>query len=184
MLKYLIPNIALSDLLPMFITGIIGAIIAGAYGIVHDHLTYSIGPEYFTQFKFYQFRYADLGFGDRVFVSCIGFLASWWVGLIIGWLLARRFIPNQPRVIAYQKIADSFGIVFLCGFASGLIGYVYGLWCGPAGDYSAWEEPLGQIGVSDVWRFVRVGYIHNASYLGGVIGLVLALVLVRREATP
>jgi hypothetical protein len=30
--------------------------IAGFYGIIHDHLSYAISPEYFTKFKFEQYR--------------------------------------------------------------------------------------------------------------------------------
>ena len=95
----------------MFGVAVVGAIVAGIYGVLHDQLTYSISPEYFTNLKFKQFHYADFGLGDRVFVSCIGFLATWWVGLIIARFLARRFIPDQPRVIAYRKILKAVAVV-------------------------------------------------------------------------
>jgi hypothetical protein len=36
------------------------------------------------------------------------------------------------------------------------------------------------LGVSDVPAFVRVAYIHNASYLGGLAGLVAAIIDLRR----
>ncbi len=39
----------------------LGALIGGAYGAVHDQLTYSVSPEYFTAFKFHQFHFADVG---------------------------------------------------------------------------------------------------------------------------
>jgi hypothetical protein len=32
-----------------------------------------------------------------------------------------------------------------------------------------------QLGIVDLSSFVRVAYIHNASYLGGLIGLVIAV---------
>ena len=38
-----------------------GALIAGLYGVLHDQLTYSISAEYFSDFKFYQFSYLDVG---------------------------------------------------------------------------------------------------------------------------
>lgn len=40
---------------------------------------------------------------------------------------------------------------------------------------------LDSLDIEDRWAFIRVAYIHNASYLGGVIGLVLALLLVRPD---
>ena len=32
--------------------------------------------------------------------------------------------------------------------------------------------------ISDTWSFVRVAYIHNAGYLGGLVGLIVALVVI------
>ena len=179
--KFLIPRFKLLDLKPMLIVALFGAIVAGAYGIVHDQITYSIGPEYFTKLKFKQFEYADVGFSERILVSEIGFLASWWVGFVIAWLLARRLIPGQPRPVAYRQIATGFAIVFACGFTFGLVGYAYGLWRGPEGNYLDWEFATQRLGLTDIWPFVRVAYIHNASYLGGLVGLIVALIVVRPQ---
>lgn len=181
MLKYLIPRIALADLPPMFGMAFVGAIIAGVYGILHDHVTYSIGPEYFTNLKFKQFHYADFGLGDRFFVSCIGFLATSWVGFVIAWFLSRRFIPNQTRAVAYRGILKGFAIVFAVGILAGIAGYLYGFWRGPDADYSAWAIVVNRFQITDISAFVHVAYIHNASYLGGLIGFVISLILIRPE---
>jgi hypothetical protein len=61
---------------------LLGGIIGGAYGAIHDQISYTISPEYFTQFKFHQFRYADFGLPNRLFVAIIGFLATWYLSLI------------------------------------------------------------------------------------------------------
>ena len=160
-----------------------GSLIAGAYGIAHDQITYTIGPEYFTQFKFHQFAWANLGLGNRVFVSCIGFLATWWVGLIVAWVLARRMMPNQPRSVAYPKILTGFAIVFVFGLLFGLIGFAYGIYRGPDGDYSAWNGHFHQLGILDKWAFMRVAYIHNFGYLGGLVGLVATYFIIRPGKT-
>lgn len=97
MLRYIIPRIQLAELPPMFGSALLGGLAAGLYGVLHDQVTYTISPEYFTKLKFEQFAYAD------------------------------------------------FAIV-------------------------------------DEWAFVRVAYIHNASYLGGLLGLLVALVTIRRHA--
>ncbi|MFT5303603.1 MAG: hypothetical protein ACI87E_004994 [Mariniblastus sp.] len=179
--RWLVPKIAWDDFPAMFGVAILGALIAGCYGIVHDQITYAIGPEYFTKFKFEQFRYADFGFPNWVFVSEIGFLATWWVGFAIAWFLARWLIPDQPRVAAYRRILKAIGIVFCCGCVSGLVGFAYGNWRGPDSDYYDWEYLTRGMGLTEIWPFVRVAYIHNAGYLGGLIGLVLALWLIRPE---
>ena len=184
MLKYLFPRIEWSDIPPMFFAGIVGALIAGIYGILHDQITYSIGPEYFTKFKFKQFHYADFGWDTRWFVATIGFLATWWVGLIIGWFIARRLIPNQPNRVAFRQIANSFGIVFISAILSGFLGYLYGNWLGPDADYRNWTAILERLDITEHWAFIRVGYIHNASYLGGLIGLIMALILIKPRVKP
>lgn len=179
MLQYLLPRIAWRDLPAMLGVAGVGALLGGCYGIVHDQLTYSISAEYFTKMKFEQFRYADFGWGERVFVATIGLLATWWVGFLAGWFIARRLIPQQPRRQALRQIRQAFAWVIGCGLAAGVLGYGYGLWRGPAGDYSAWEWVLEACEITDRWAFVRVAYIHNASYAGGLIGLLLALVMVQ-----
>ena len=181
MLKYLIPSFPARDLPVILGFALLGSVVAGAYGVIHDQITYSIGPEYFTNFKFDQFHWADLKMGDRVFVSCVGFLATWWVGLIIAWILARRMLPNQTRHVACRKILKGFAIVFGTGLLFGAGGYVYGLFRGPNADYSAWAGAFERLGVTDHWAFMRVGYIHNAGYLGGLTGLVLTFFLVKPE---
>ena len=184
MLKYLIPRIKVTDLPPMFGMAALGAIIAGVYGILHDHVTYSIGPEYFTKLKFQQFHYADFGMGDRVFVSCIGFLATWWVGFIIAWFLSRRLIPDQDRGTAYRGICKGMAIVFASGVLAGAIGYMYGMTLGPDTDYVAWRPIFNRLQITDPAGFLRVAYIHNASYLGGFVGFIISLVVIRPQTSP
>jgi len=178
-LKYLVPRIALDDLPWMIAVAFVGAMIAGAYGVLHDQITYSISAEYFTKLKFKQFQYANFGLSDRIMVAEIGFLATWWVGFVGGWFLARRLIPNQNRRLACRQIAIGFGVVFCFGVIFALLGFMYGLWRGPDADYSSWEWAFERFGIMDTWSFVRVAYIHNASYLGGLIGLIVALATIR-----
>ncbi|MFK7765717.1 MAG: hypothetical protein AB8B55_00645 [Mariniblastus sp.] len=181
MLKYLVPSIPLAHVPALIFFTVLGSLIAGSYGVLHDHVTYSIGPQYFTHFKFDQFHWANLRMGNRVYVSCIGFLATWWVGMIVAWILGRRMLPNQSRSVAAKKILAGFGVVFVTGFAAGLLAYGYGLYLGPGGDYSKWQPAMEKLGVTNTWAFVRVAYIHNAGYLGGAIGLVLTYFVIRPE---
>jgi hypothetical protein len=181
MLKYLLPRIALADLPIMFGVSIVGALIAGGYGILHDQITYTISGEYFTKFKFAQFQYADIGWGERIFVAKIGFLATWWVGFVAAWFLSRRLIPHSPRRKALRQIGSGIVYITLFVFIFGIMGYAYGLWCGPDADYSSWEDILKRMGVKDIWSFMRVAYIHNAGYLGGLVGIVVALLCLKPD---
>ena len=76
----------------------------------------------------------------------------------------------------------------MCIIASGLlfgaIGFGYGLWRGPDADYSSWTWAFREFKITDKWSFVRVAYIHNAGYLGGLVGLVVALVAIRPNRDP
>ena len=164
----------------MLCYAVLGAFIAGLYGMLNDQITYSISPEYFTRLKFLQFHYADFGFPPRVFVAEIGFLATWWVGLIAGWFLARVAFPAFPGRSARADILRGFAIILTGALSAALVGFLWGLRLGPDSDLSAWQSFVTTRGVVDLPNFVRVAYIHNASYLGGLIGLIVALLYLRR----
>jgi hypothetical protein len=179
MLKYLIPRIRIDDLPELLGVTLVGALVAGCYGIAHDQITFTIGPDYFFNFKFHQFRFADFGFGDRIFAGTIGFLATWWAGAIGGWILARRILGTCPKKTAYRRIAAGFAVIFAAALLAGILGYLYGLWRGPNADYSAWQATLDHYRVTNAWPFMRVGYIHNAGYIGALVGLVLTYIVIR-----
>jgi hypothetical protein len=178
----IVPPIPLADLPALLAFTLASALVAGCYGVLHDQITFSIGPEYFHNFKFHQFSYADPGLGDRAFVSCVGFLGTWWVGAIGGWILARRVLSTCSRNMAYRRFRAGFLIVLAAAASAAILGYLYGLWQGPNADYSAWQPALQQYKVSDVWPFMRVAYIHNAGYLGALAGLLLTYVTIRPGA--
>jgi hypothetical protein len=157
---------------------VVGALLAGLYGILHDQVTYSISHEYFTRLKFSQFHYADFGLPPRAFVAEIGFLATWWVGFVAAWFIARITVPASLGVAAFRYSMRGFLIIFAFAFAAAFVGYGLSLFHGP--DYSAWEDLAGTLGIVDLPSFVRVAYIHNASYLGGLLGLVAAVPYLRR----
>jgi hypothetical protein len=65
MITLLIPKIQPRQAWLMAKMAVAGALVSGCYGMIHDQLTYAISPEYFTHFKFDQFRAADFGMHDR-----------------------------------------------------------------------------------------------------------------------
>ena len=178
-MNILYPKIRLVWLPAMLGYAVLGAIVAGSYGVLHDQISYSISHEYFTRVKFLQFHYADFGWSHRVLVAEIGFLATWWVGFSAAWFIARITVPAFPRAAAFRYSLHGFVIVFAVAFAGFVVGYLLGALHGP--DYSAWEDLAKTLGILDVPSFVRVAYIHNAGYLGGLIGLIAAIIYVRRR---
>ena len=70
---------------------VIGALIAGLYGVVHDQITYSMSPEYFTRLKFFQFRYADFG------LACPVLRRGDWLPRDLVGGFHRRLVPRAGR---------------------------------------------------------------------------------------
>jgi hypothetical protein len=179
-MNFLYPKFPLKLLPAMLGYAVLGAVLAGVYGILHDQITYSISPEYFTRLKFHQFHRADFGLPPRVFAGEIGFLATWWVGFFAAWFLARVGVPTLPAAAARRHILRGFLIVFACGLGGGVLGNILASVRESFGDYSSWND-IGQwLSISDLPSFVRVAYIHNGGYLGGLLGLVAAIVYVWR----
>ena len=177
--RYIYPKIGPRQFGVMLWVACIGTAIAGSYGIVHDQITFSLSEEYFTRFKFLQFDYADFGWPQRIFVAEIGFLATWWVGFLSAWFLARIAVPAWPVRIAVRHCIRGFGIIIGCAILAGMIGFALGSL--HSDDYSNWASMTQDFGVTDIRAFVLVGYIHNASYLGGLIGLVVAMIRLRKS---
>lgn len=159
-----------------FIIVLAAIVIASIYGVGHDQATYSISPEYYTKFKFIQFNLADSGAAQhmtqpRSAVVMVGVEASWWMGLCIGLILAAftLIFPNADRMFA--SAMQALGIVLLIAIISGVIGGFYGHYV-LAKRGVDWWLPDNLVHRND---FITVGSIHNFSYLGGVIGLIVAL---------
>lgn len=178
-MNVLYPELRFKLLPQMLGISVLGALVAGAYGSIHDQVTFSISPEYFTKLKCAQFRYADFGFPTRVFVGEIGFLATWWVGFVSGWFLARLAVPRCLRREALRRCLAGMLWVVAGALAGGVTGYLLGI--RPGMDPVGWTDIGEELGIVDLRAFVRVAYIHNAGYLGGLMGLVLSLVWTHRS---
>jgi len=124
MRNFLYPSVGWQAIRKAMSLALTGMIIAGIFGILHDQITYTISPEYFTRMKFDQFRSADFGFPPRVFVAEIGFLATWWVGLIAGWFLARVAVKKFDQPWKCVILAMVFIMLMAAGF--GISGYYWG----------------------------------------------------------
>lgn len=165
----LFPNIAPREFLRLLSCAVAGALVAGAYGIVHDQITYSISREYFTRFKFAQFAFADFGFPERVFVGVIGFLATWWVGLIAGWFLGRITMKADLR----RQVGKGFAWIAGCAVVGALAGVLYHLVFPDSPE--EWVEGMGLGNAAEARAFLLVGWIHSGGYAGAVAGFAIAM---------
>lgn len=161
----------------------ISIILAGLYGILHDQVTYTISPEYFSKFKFNQFGVnpTDLG-GHRQAVALIGFLATWWTGIFIGLGLGLTGLLFKDHKTMNRAIRKAIFIIFCIVMVMGLIGFLFGKLklVNTGGNWSLPDN------LNDKNSFITVGSIHNFSYLGGLLGLIIGifyLVLMKKAQT-
>lgn len=177
----LYPKISLRQGLGMLVFGLAGALIAGLYGILHDQITYSLGPEYFTCFKFQQFHYLDFDKPARFVVAEIGFLATCWVGFFAGWFMGRVTLPHLPAAHAAALSLRGAGIMLASALIAGLAGWMLAPSDADHARLEHWRGMLAMFHITDEAAFVRVGWIHNAGYLGALAGLVAALLWLRKQ---
>jgi hypothetical protein len=114
-------------------------VIAGVYGALHDQVSFTIAPEYFTRF----------------------------IGLFLGGTALL-----QPDALSMRRAIMRGVVITLCiAVVCALAGLAHG-WFFLDGPPQGWFLPAG---VLDPHAFLAVGSMHNASYGGGVLGLLLAL---------
>lgn len=148
---------------------LLAPIIGGVYGILHDQLTYSISTEYYTKYKFYQFGLMNEGnealiAHPRMGVSAVGFMATWWVGLPIGVVLALLGLRHSDYKRMFKVSMKAMIITLIVAFATGLLGLAYGKWyLASAG--VGWSMPES---LADPENFIALGSMHNFSYVGGL----------------
>jgi hypothetical protein len=160
---------------------LVAAVAATAFGAVHDQLSYTVAPEYFTRFKFVQFAWARVAFmPPRVGAAVVGGLATWWVGLYAGMILGAIALRRPLASEMLRETTDAFVVAALVAIGCGVLGLVVG-WLGfdPAKDYIDWWRPAG---LTAPRRFFAAGMMHNGSYLGGVIGVLVAGTRIWRRA--
>jgi hypothetical protein len=153
---------------------VLAVLVAGLYGVVHDQISYTVAPEYFTKFKFRQFGFADTPLPGRVRAGMVGFLASWWMGIPIGLLVgAAGFIHRGYRQmlrVSLWSLLVAVGFTLLFGLGGLIYGYIQTAHIDLA-EYRQWFIPDD---LTDLRRYLCAGYMHNSSYLGGVLAILVA----------
>jgi hypothetical protein len=151
-------------------------VISGIYGILHDQLTYTISPEYYTKFKFQQFGLSDNEVeavfpNPRFHVSIVGVMATWWVGVPIGLVLGLVGLLHATGEKMFYVTSRAIALTMVIAFITGIVGLLYGKFFLAVSGVS-WWLPDNLIYRAD---FIAVGSMHNFSYLGGLIGLIVGV---------
>ena len=147
-------------------------LLAGLFGALHNQISFTISHEYFTRFKFIQFRIPST-VPPRVGASIVGWLAAWWMGAPLATLLLpiihRTSQPNQLT----HRTTKAFAMVVVVAASASLLGLMLAMVTGDAETI----ELLSRYGIAidDDLEFARAGTMHNFSYLGAAVGCLAAI---------
>ena len=167
-------------ILTIFLVAAMASVIAGIYGVINDQITFSISSEYYTKFKFIQFNLANENNIDkikfpRIFVSIVGFLATWWFGLVLGFILGFINLIQTSWQNLFKVSFNALLIAILVTFITGMLGLFYGFFFlshQPRSNFEEWFIPQN---LENFRNFIAVGSMHNFSYIGGILGLIVAI---------
>lgn len=147
----------------------IACLFSGTYGAVHNQISYTISPEYFTQFKFHQFQLTDSPLPNRLNAGIVGWNAAWWMGIIIGLILIPAGLVIRGAKTYFMAMIKVFGIVTITTLGTGLIALFiahFTVTSDTAGELTRYGNDIS----NDV-AFARAGTMHNFSYLGGLLSI-------------
>jgi hypothetical protein len=149
-----------------------GCFLSGAYGALHDQISYSVSRDYFHHLKFHQFG-IRARLHNRLGATLVGWYATWWMGLLIGvpLLTIGLYLPDARTYLTHCLTA--FAVVAVTALATGLFGLLRTR--RNVTLVSGWICELPE-GVVDTFGFVRVAVMHSWSYLGGFLGILTGTV--------
>jgi hypothetical protein len=146
------------------------------YGILHDQVTARVCIEYFTV------GHPDLGHPETfhsnnptVIGIAWGFVATWWVGFMLGVPLAiaarAGSWPKRSARSLVRPIAILMAVNAVCAFIAGIAGWI-------AASRGVSAEVVSFLPLEKRVPFIAVWYAHQSSYAVGFIGGVIVLTLV------
>lgn len=142
---------------------------AGLFGAAHNQLSYSIGPDYFHVIKFPQFQIENVS--PRLGAAIVGALASWWMGVLVGLPAFLFGLVAVADARAYFAAGiGAIGLVILLATAAAMLGLMAGIALSGTSLLDFIPIPQG----ADPIHIQRAGLMHEASYLGGALGAILA----------
>lgn len=143
-------------------------LIAIIYGILHDLITASLCVEYFTV------GHPKIIKSESPIALAFlwGTIATWWVGLPMGILIACFSQLGKKPILSFREIIRLIirlvMVMFSLAFVAGIIGYTLTelnvIYLVP--------RLADQMNPSQHSKFLAAGWSHGASYLVGIIGTI------------
>jgi hypothetical protein len=164
--------------LPVFLLLLaLAAVSAALFGAVHNQLSYSVGPSYFEALKFPQFGIPD-DMSARMGAALVGLQASWWMGLLVSLPAFLYGLVAVPRIQTFFAAGiGAIGLVVVLATFAALLGLVGGIVADATGLLDRFLTiPEGPVRAD----FLRAGFMHEAAYVAGGFGLLLAFWPMRR----
>jgi hypothetical protein len=150
---------------------------AVAYGIIHDQVTARICIEYFTIGHPPVFGTDDptlLGIGW-------GIIATWWVGLLLGLALAVVARAGSRPKRSVRSLIRPVACLLAVMAGSALVGGIVGWILAASGAVFLVGPVAGKLPAERHVPFLADAWAHFASYIVGLVGGVVVMVLVWRS---
>lgn len=160
----------MSRIVVFFLLLVLAALAAAVFGAAHNQLSYTMGPDYFHVIKFPQFAISET-LPHRVGAALVGVQASWWMGVLVGLPAFLFGLVAVADARAYFAAGiGAIGFVLLLALAFAGFGLVAGLALSGHALLDFIPIPPG----ADSVHIQRAGLMHEASYLGGAVGALVA----------
>lgn len=155
-------------------------LIAGAYGALHNQVSYTISPEYFHRFKFIQFLVHD-AWQNRWGAAVVGWRAAWWTGLFFGPPMVivaqwRCHENSLPRIMA-AALLTAIVVDAICGLGALAVAMIL------VDEQSFLDVWIPQ-GVQHRSTFLCAGIMHDASYAGGLLATIIGCLMIVKMTRP
>jgi hypothetical protein len=152
-------------------------LVAGLYGALHNQISYTVAPEYFHAFKFHKFG-IPLEFQNRLGAALVGWRASWWMGLVVGTpvLLVGLVVPGWKAYLRRGLVAIAIVVSITLVVGLGALAHAQATFTEANLPSYAYRTE-----VTDPLAFACAGTMHNYSYLGGFLGILVGSALMLAE---
>jgi hypothetical protein len=161
----------MNKIIKFFLIAAFSIFVAVVYGILHDQTTYHISKEFYILFKFEESGLNEWGdIAEHLKVAIVGFLATWWIGLIFGLVYASvSLFFNYKKIVAVTIQSVLLNISITALFSC--LGFIWGVL------FLSDEIENGYIPQEtiDIESFAIACSIHEFSYIGGGIGLIFGV---------
>lgn len=154
-------------------------IVAISYGIIHDMITAHLCVEYFTigHPKIIESE-------SPVLLALIwGIIATWWVGLPMGLLIAGFSQLGKKPKLEYREVMKLIIRLILMMFGIALFAGVVGYFLTELNVIHLVSRLAEQMDSTNHSKFLATGWAHTSSYLSGIIGtfIVCRIIYKRRK---